>query len=171
MKSIRINLAALLLGAICLLGGSIAHAGAASDYLENKQVDWLIRGQAYTPPANHHLALGTNTCSDAGAPTEPVGNAYSRVAVAASLANWAGTQSTGSTTASTGTGGTTSNNNAITWSASTGAWGNLQSVWFMDASTSGNALYCINLTASLNVSGSGFTVAFPAAALSVQVDN
>ena len=171
MKSIRLNLVAILLGLACFAASFYAHAGALTDDYENKQVDWLIRGQAYTPPATHHLALGTNTCSDSGTPTEPVGNAYARVAVAASLANWAGTQSAGSTTASTGSGGTTSNNVAATWAESAGAWNTLQSVWFMDAASAGNALVCINLTAPLNVSAAGFTVSFPAASLSVQVDN
>ena len=171
MKSIRLNLVAILLGLACFAASYHAHAGALTDHYENKQVDWLIRGQAYTPPATHHLALGTNTCSDSGTPTEPVGLGYARVAVAASLANWAGTHGAGTTVASTGTSGTTSNNIAATWSASTGAWNTLQSVWFMDAASAGNALLCINLTASLNVSGSGFTVSIPAAALSVQVDN
>lgn len=175
LNKLRFNLALLALALAALVGGMLAaqpaHAGALTDYYENKQVDWLIRGQTFTPPATHYLALGTNVCSDSGTPTEPVGNAYARVGVAASLANWAGTQSAGSTTASSGTSGTTSNNIAATWTASTGPWNTLQSVWFMDAATAGNALVCINLTASLNVSGAGFTVSFPAAALSVQVDN
>lgn len=59
---------------------------------------------------------------DAGTYTEVTGGSYARVSVAASLANFAGTQSAGSTTASTGTGGATSNNNTITWPAPTGQW-------------------------------------------------
>lgn len=167
MKSLK----TLLLATALALGSLVAHSAALTDYMENKAVDWLLRAQTYTPPATGYWALGTNACADSGTPTEPSGNGYARVSYAASLANWAGTQSSGSTSASSGTGGTTSNNAAITWSASTGAWGTLQSVWYMDASTGGNALLCISLTSSLNVSGAGFTLSFAAGQLSFQIDN
>ena len=70
-----------------------------------------------------------------------------------------------------GTGGTTSNNGTIAWSTSTASWGNVQSAGWTDASTAGNRWICINLTAALNVTGAGFTVSFPAAALTFQIDN
>lgn len=175
MKNLRLNLAALLIAACALLGGlftsSAAHAGSLLDYAENKVVDALLRAQAIGTPATWFIGLTTDTCTDTGNGTEPAGNAYARVAVTASLANWAGTQSAGSTVASSGTGGTTSNNNAITFPASTGAWGTVQAVRWYDASTAGNAWICINLTSSLNVSGSGFTVSFAAGQLTFQIDN
>lgn len=171
MKNIRHTLAAILIGALCLLGGSLAHAGALTDYAENKLIDAVVRGQSVGAPATFYLGLTTNTCTDAGSGTEPVGNAYARVAVVSSLANWAGTQAAASTTASSGTGGTTSNNGTITWTESTGAWGNLQAVRFYDASSAGNPWICINLTAPLNVSGAGFTVRFTAGQLTFQIDN
>ena len=148
-------------------------AGALADYGENKVVDSLLRGQAIGTPATWYIALFTDSCTDAGPGTEvsTSGTAYGRQGVTASLANWAGTQSAGSTVASSGTGGTTSNNNAITWTASTSPWGTIQSVGWMDASTAGNRWICINLTSSLAVSGSGFTVSFAAGQLSFQIDN
>lgn len=167
LKNIRLILAALVLQVLAIA----AHAGALTDYAENKVADALLRGQSLGAPATMYIGLATDTCTDSGAGTEPSGNAYARVAVASSLANWAGTQSAGSTTASSGTGGTTSNNAAITWTASTGAWGNLQSVRWYDASSGGNSWICINLTSALNVSGAGFTVSFSAGQLSFQVDN
>lgn len=170
MKSIRLILASLMVSALCLIGG-YAQAGALTDYAENKTVDALLRGQSLGAPATFYIGLATDTCTDSGAGTEPSGNAYARVAVTSSLANWAGTQSAGSTVASSGTGGTTSNNSAITWTASTGAWGTLQSVRWYDAASAGNSWICINLTSSLSVSGAGFTVQFTAGQLSFQVDN
>lgn len=148
-------------------------AGALTDYGENKLVDALLRAQAIGTPATWYIALFTDTCTDAGPGTEvsTSGTAYGRQAVTAALANWAGTQSAGSTTASSGTGGTTSNNNVIAWSASTAAWGNIQSVGWMDASSAGNRWICINLTSALNVSGAGFTVSFAAGQLTFQIDN
>jgi len=150
-----------------------AQSGALTDYGENKTVDALLRAQAIGTPATWYIALFTDSCTDAGPGTEvsTSGTAYGRQAVTASLANWAGTQGAGTTVASSGTGGTTSNNNAITWSASTASWGTIQSVGWMDASTAGNRWICINLTSSLNVSGSGFTVSFAAGQLSFQIDN
>lgn len=161
--------AALSIGAI--LHGAPAQAGAFNDYAENKLLDATIRGQSLGAPASFHLGLDTLACSDAGNGTEPSGNGYARVPVTSSLATWAGTQSAGSTTASSGTSGTTSNNAAIPFPSSTGAWGTVQAVRFYDASSGGNSWICINLTASLNVSGSGFTVSFPAGALTFQIDN
>jgi hypothetical protein len=170
MKNIRLTLAALFVSAIALLGGT-AQADALTNYAENKVIDAIVRGQALAAPATMYMGLATDTCSDAGTGTEPSGNAYARVAVTSSLANWAGTQSAGSTVASSGTGGTTSNNGAIIWTASSGAWGNLQSVRWYDASTAGNSWICINLTSPLNVSGTGFTVSFAAGQLTFQIDN
>lgn len=173
-KYLRFHLLTVLFSAALFCGGFLipgAHAGALTDFGENKVLDALVRGQTLGAPATGYIGLATDTCSDSAAGTEPSGNAYARVAYSASLANWAGTQSAGSTTASSGSGGTTSNNNAITWSASTGAWGTLQSVRWYDASTAGNSWICINLTSSLNVSGAGFTVQFSAGQLQFQIDN
>lgn len=175
MKSRITHLIATQITALALLGGLAmqAHAGALTDYTENKVIDWLLRGQSFTPPATQYIALFTDTCTDAGPGTEvsTTGTAYSRQPVTSSLATWAGTQSAGSTVVSSGSGGTTSNNSAITWSASTSAWGNVQSVGWMDAASAGNRLICINLTSAVNVTGSGFTVSFSAGQLSFQLDN
>lgn len=175
MKSIRFHLLFCVVALGIVAGGflhaSMAHAGALTDYAENKAIDALLRGQALGAPATLYIGLATDTCAESGAGTEPIGNAYARIAVTSSLANWAGTQSAGSTAASSGTSGTTSNNSAITWAASTGAWGNLQSVRWYDAASAGNSWICINLSAALNVSGSGFTVQFTAGQLTFQIDN
>jgi hypothetical protein len=172
MKSFR-NLIAAVALALVSLTPVVSNAGALTDYGENKLLDALLRGQSIGTPATWYIALFTDTCTDAGPGTEvsTSGTAYGRQAVTASLANWAGTQGAGTTVASTGTNGTTSTNNAITWSASTAAWGTIQSVGWMDASSAGNRWICINLTSSLAVSGSGFTVSFTAGQLSFQIDN
>lgn len=142
-----------------------------TDHAENKIYDALLRAQALGAPATWYIALSTGLRSDSTAPTEPSGNGYARVAVAASLANFSGTQGAGTTVASTGTDGTGENNASITFPTSTGSWGTVQSVWFMDASSGGNAWIVIDLTAPLAVSGSGFTPTFSAGQLSFQIDN
>lgn len=142
-----------------------------TDYAENKLVDAVLRAQALGAPATLHMALSTGLRSDSGAPTEPAGNGYARVPVTAALTSFSGTQGSSSNTASTGTDGTVENLIEIAWPASTGAWGNIQSVWFMDASSGGNAWICIDLTTPINVSGAGFTVRFTAGQLTFQIDN
>ncbi|MBA4344399.1 MAG: hypothetical protein C0423_19845 [Methylibium sp.] len=74
---------------------------------------------------------------------EPSGGGYGRVAVANSLANFAGTQGAGTTTASSGTSGQTSNNVPITWPAPTADWqasgARIVGVAEFDANVAGNA--------------------------------
>lgn len=170
MKKILI---ATAIAASLVATAPVALAADLSNFAENKVIDSLFRGQALGAPASWHMALFTDTCTDAGPGTEvsTSGTAYSRQAVTASLANFAGTQAAASTTASSGTGGTTSNNGLIQWSESTASWGTVQSVGFMDASTAGNRWVCINLSTPFAVSAAGVTVKFNAGALTFQIDN
>lgn len=148
----------------------VAQAGALTDYAENKVVDALLRGQALGAPASWYIGLDTGSCTETGGGTEVTGSNYARVAVTSGLANWAGTQSAGSTVASSGTGGTTSNNASITFPTPSATWGTVLSVRWWDASTAGNAWICVTLTTS-NTINSGDTVSFPAASLTFQADN
>lgn len=154
---------------------------AMSDFLENKLIDFLFRAQALgitggtaaagTGPANLYVALLTAAPSDTGGGTEVTGGSYARVTVASSLANWAGTQSAGSTTASSGTGGTTSNNNAITFPAPSANWGSVTHVAIYDASSSGNLLAWSALTTPKTVNNGDPAPSFAAGALTFQIDN
>lgn len=154
---------------------------AMSDFLENKLIDWLFRGQAIgitgasaaagTGPTNLYVALLTAAPSDTGGGTEVSGGSYARVAVASSLANWAGTQATASTTASSGTSGTTSNNNAITFPAPTANWGVVTHMAIYDASAAGNLIWYGALTTSKTINNGDAAPSFAAAALSIQIDN
>ncbi|MBZ0250903.1 MAG: hypothetical protein K8F93_14710 [Burkholderiales bacterium] len=157
--------------ATALLVSPFAGATAFTDYLENKLVDWLVRGQAFTAPATVYVGLLTGACSDSAAGTEVTGGSYARVAVTSSLANWAGTQSAGSTTASTGTGGTTSNNGAITFPAPTANWGVVTHFALYDAASSGNQLVCQALTVQKTINNGDAAPVFNAGALTLQVDN
>jgi hypothetical protein len=160
------------LGAVAALTATQdAAAAALTDYTENKIIDWLFRGQAFSPPATLYVGLATSACSDSSAGTEVTGGSYARVAVTGSLANWAGTQSAGSTTASTGTGGTTSNNAVLTFPSPTANWGSVTHAPIFDASTSGNTIFCIQLTVAKTVNNGDAAPSFAAAALSLQIDN
>lgn len=139
---------------------------AMSDYLENKLVDQLFRGQTAPTTTTLYVALYTAAPSDTGGGTEVSGSNYSRVAVTSSLANWAGTQSAGSTTASTGTGGQTSNNGSITFPTPSATWGTVTHFAIYDATSGGNELFWGALTISKTIN-SGDTVSFPAQSLSI----
>lgn len=143
---------------------------AMSDYLENKVIDWLIRGQSYTPPATLYIGLLTAAPSDTGGGTELTGNNYARASVASNMTNWAGTQSAGSTTASSGTGGTTSNNGVINFNTPSNDWGTVTHFGIYDASTNGNLMFWGALSASKAVFN-GDAVSIQTAQLQIQIDN
>jgi len=139
---------------------------AMSDFLENRIIDQLFRGQAAPTTTTLHVGLLTTAPSDAGGGTEVSGGSYGRVAVTSSLANWAGTQSAGSTVASNGSGGQTSNNAAITFPTPTAGWGTVTHFGIYDASTGGNLLFWGALTIAKTINQAD-TVTFPAASLSI----
>jgi hypothetical protein len=140
---------------------------AMSDYLENKLVDHILRAQTFTAPATVYVSLHTAAPTGDVPGTEVSGGSYARVAVTSSLSNWAGTQSAGSTTASSGTGGATSNNAAITFPAPSASWGTISHFAIWDASTAGNLLFHGSLTTSKTVNNGDAAPSFAAAALSL----
>lgn len=167
---IRNMFLSLVVGLSLVVSAGVANAAALTNTYENSLIDWLMRGQALTPPATGYVALFTTCPTDSSDGVEATGGGYARVSYAASLANWAGTQSAGSTTASSGTGGTTSNNNVITFPAATADWGTVNCFGYMTASTSGTMVFYAALTASRNITN-GSTASFAAAALTFQIDN
>jgi hypothetical protein len=145
---------------------------ALSDYLENKIIDWLLRGQAFTPPATVYVGLFTTNENDANSlAVEVSGGSYSRASIASALANWAGTQGAGTTVASSGATGTTSNNGVITFPAPTANWGSITGIGVFDASTNGNLLFYASLTTGKTVNNADPAPSFTAAALTFQLDN
>lgn len=154
---------------------------AFSDFAENKILDWLMRGQALgitggsaaagTGPTNLYVALLTAAPSDTGGGTEVSGGSYARVNVASSMANWSGTQGAATTVASSGTTGTISNNNAVTFPAPTANWGVCTHFALYDASSAGNLLMWAPLTTSKTVNNGDPAPSFVAAAVAFQIDN
>lgn len=138
---------------------------SASNYLENKLVDHIFRGQPLTPPANIFVGLLTASADDASPGTEVSGGSYARVSVPGSLAAWAGTQSAGSTVASSGTSGATSNNGVITFPAPTANWGSVTHFALFDASTGGNLLFYGPLSTAKTVNNGDAAPTFPAGTL------
>lgn len=163
--SALIGLVALLL-ASTVVAPQAAQAQALSDYAENKATDLFLRGQAFTAPTPLYFGLSTVACSDSSYGTEVTGGSYARVALTANLTNWSGTQGAGTTAASSGTGGQSSNNVAINFATPSAGWGTVVSWFVSDATTAGNELFCANLTVSKTIN-SGDTVSFAIGAITV----
>lgn len=143
----------------------------ASNYLENKLTDHIFRNTTFTAPTGLYISLHTADPTDAanGAEVSTSATAYARTLVTPNTTNWAGTQSAGSTTASTGVGGVSSNNGTITFPAPTGSWGVVTHFGVWDASTSGNLLVFGALGASKTINGGDAAPSFAAAALTVTI--
>jgi hypothetical protein len=123
---------------------TLGQAGGMTDYLANKMIDFIFRGQAYTWPATIYVALFTAAPNNAGGGTEVTGGSYARVALVPSLANISGTQGAGTVVASTGTGGKVSNNGTLTFPAPSANWGTVTAAGEYDASTVGNLLFYVS---------------------------
>lgn len=105
---------------------------SASDYLENKLKDHVLRNTAYTPPSVLYLALYTASPSDAGGGTEVSGGGYVRQAVTVSA--------------------TYTNSNLIQF-PNTGWSGNIVAVGLFDASSGGNFLLYKTISSTAVASG------------------
>lgn len=140
-----------------------------TNFHQNKLIDARWRGQVYGAPASNFFALYTAAPGVAGGGTEASYTGYARVSVASSLANFAGTQSAGSTVASSGTSGQTSNNAAVTFGAPTSGPQTVVSVGILDASTAGNLWDFQSLTANRTLNAFDTAPSFAIAAFTYTV--
>jgi hypothetical protein len=117
--------------------------GGMTDYLANKMIDLLWRAQAFTWPSNTYVRLVTTTPTNAAGGVEVATGSYARATLASSLAALSGTQGAGTTLASNGTGGRTSNNATLTFPSPSANWGTATHAELLDAATlgTGNRLF------------------------------
>ena len=119
---------------------------AASNYLQNKLLDHVLTGTAYSQPSGRFLALFTNTSTiaaanlEAGTLTDEVSTsvtAYTRKAVAFAAAS----------------GGSSATNATVTFDAATANWGTITHVAVMDGNTvgAGNVLFWGAVTTSKTI--------------------
>jgi hypothetical protein len=122
---------------------------------DNQQLDKLFGGTNYAPPANLYIGLSTTAPTKAGGNvTEPVGNAYARVAVTNNAANWPNAAA-----------GSKANANAVNFAEPTGAgWGTVTHFVVYDALAAGNLVAYGTLAANKTI-GAGSTVSFAAGAI------
>ena len=109
-----------------------------TDYLEDKVLEHVFGGNAYSAPGTLHVALYTVAPSDTGGGTEVSGGGYVRKT---STFNVSGTNPTTATNAA-----------AIEYPTATANYGTVVAVGIFDASSSGNLLAYANLTSSKVVS-------------------
>ena len=124
-----------------------------SDYLEDKVLDHVFGGTAYSAPGTLYVALYTAAPSDTGGGTEVSGGSYARKSMAAMTVS--GTSPT-----------TATNGSAVEFVTATGAWGTVTHVGVFDAATSGNLMAWAALTASKTVA-SGYVFRFDAGDLDI----
>lgn len=142
-----------------------------SDYLENKLIDHIFRGRAFTAPTQLWVGLLTAAPTDAGGGTEVTGGSYARATPGVnSDTAWAATQGGTPAAASSGTGGVTSNPAALTFPAPTANWGVVTHMGIYDAVSGGNLLYWVALTAAKTINNGDAAPSFAIAALTVTED-
>lgn len=145
---------------------------ALSNYLENKVIDWLFRGQAFTPPTTLYFALFTASPTDAGGGTEVSGGGYTRMSRACSLVNFSSTLSAADTAvSSTGTSGTTYNIADIQFPDPSANWGTVVALGIYDAASAGNLLYWGPVNPNKTINNGDAPAKFAASAWSFQLDN
>ncbi len=109
-----------------------------SDYLEDKGLNHVFGGNAFTAPSTLHVALYTVAPTDTGGGTEVSGGGYTRKTATFTVSGTNPTQA--------------SNTAAIEYPTATANYGTVVAVGIFDASSSGNLLAYANLTSSKVVS-------------------
>lgn len=107
-----------------------------STFLSQIIINITLRGDSYSIPAGHYLALFTSDPTDDNVTANEVAG------------GWYARQTTGAWTAPVGTGNSTSNTTQITFPAVTTTPVTVTHWGMYDASTSGNLLYSGALTSS-----------------------
>jgi hypothetical protein len=109
-----------------------------SDYLEDKVLEHVFGGNAYTAPTTLYVGLYTVAPTDTGGGTEVSGGAYARQTAAFTVS---GTNPT-----------TASNSAAVEYPTATANYGTVVAVGIFDALSGGNLLAYANLDTSKVVS-------------------
>ena len=109
---------------------------AASDYVENLALEWLLTSNSATRPTAWYIGLHTADPTDAGTGTEvsTSGTAYAREAVSFTVTN-----------------DTASNSATVTFSAATANWGTITHVGVWDSLSGGELLFHGAVTTSKTI--------------------
>lgn len=114
---------------------------------ETRVLQWLLTTTAVTRPTTWFVGLFTAAPGEAGGGTEITGNGYARQSATFNVS-----------------GNAASNSNTIEFPTATAAWGTVTHAAVFDASTGGNMITYMALTAS-KVVGAGDVIRIPIGAL------
>lgn len=123
-----------------------------SNYLENKVLDHVFGGVAYTAPATLYVGLFTTDPGEAGTGTEVSGGSYARQTIAFTV-----------------TGNQASNTAAVEFPTATASWGTITYAAIYDALSGGNLLASGALTTSKTID-SGDVFRIPAGDFDINLD-
>lgn len=113
-----------------------------SNYLENKVLDHVFGGTAYTAPTTLYVGLFTTDPGEAGTGTEVSGGSYARQTITFTV-----------------TGAQASSNAAVEFPTATASWGTITYAAIYDAVSGGNLLASGALTTSKTIdSGDVFRI-------------
>lgn len=135
-------------------------SGGMSDYLSNRLIDLIWRGQSYVWPATLYAAYTTTAPTNAAGGLEPGVGGYARQAIAQSLSGWTPTQGGLVTSVSSGTGGRIGNQAAVTFPAPTANQGVATHGELLDAIVSGNLMFWRALTNPKTIAAGGAAPSF-----------
>jgi hypothetical protein len=110
---------------------------ALSNYAEKLLLDWSMTTGSATRPTAWYVALYTAAPSDSGGGTEVSTGGYARQSVTFDAAS--------------SPGGTTSNNNTVSFTASGASYGTVSHIGIFDNVSGGNLLWHGSMTASKTV--------------------
>ena len=119
-------------------------ASTTSDYLHQAELNFLLKGTAYTSPATTYIALFTtapNLAGTGGTEVSTSGTGYARVAMPQGTATWTGP-----------TANVYSNAQDVTFNVPTANWGTIVATGLYDSPTGGNLLMVSPLSAPKTVS-------------------
>lgn len=137
---------------VCSLGAT----GGCTDFLSNKLIDFIWRGQTYNYPATMYLALYVALPSNNTRGTEVSGGGYSRVPVNSSA--WSAPSE-----------GTIQNNVNLSFPTPTANWGNVVGCGLLDSQSNGNLLWWAPVASPKTIVNGGASPRFDAGALKLQV--
>jgi hypothetical protein len=123
-----------------------------SNYLENKVLDHVFGGVAYTAPATLYVGLFTSSPGETGSGSEVSGGSYARQTIAFTV-----------------TGSQASNTAAVEFPTATASWGTITFAAIYDALSGGNLLAYGALTTSKTID-SGDVFRIPAGDFDINLD-
>lgn len=145
-------------------------ASLSNDF-ENRLLDFIFRGQPFTPPSAIYVALFTTAATDAQPGEEISAPSYARAEVPCSLADWSSTNAPDGTEPSSGTEGVIYNITQAVFPDPLEDWGVAIHVGLFDQKSGGNYLMHAPLASPKDIVAGDANIMFDAEYLSVEIDN